>query len=234
MNSIFYVAVILATIVALKNIFKLDFKEAKKLDENKELEKLTDRFPDNIQIAQEMLEMLNNKNVKIEEMKNTSTSLYIAVTNKIQIADMKNNYARIQTIAHECIHSVQDRRLLIFNFIFSNFIMLYWIIITILTITNKIQNIEPQMFIMLLFITIKIVVRGYLETDAMTKSTFLAEKYIKQKNILKEEQIENLLTEYKKINKIGIPYTIVHILTSSLLWLLLYAILNIIITNIKI
>ena len=234
MNSIFYVAVILATIVALKNIFKLDFKEAKKLDDNKELEKLTDRFPDNIQIAQEMLEMLNNKNVKIEEMKNTSTSLYIAVTNKIQIADMKNNYARIQTIAHECIHSVQDRRLLIFNFIFSNFIMLYWIIITILTITNKIQNIEPQMFIMLLFITIKIVVRGYLETDAMTKSTFLAEKYIKQKNILKEEQIENLLTEYKKINKIGIPYTIVHILTSSLLWLLLYAILNIIITNIKI
>ena len=234
MNSIFYVAVILATIVSLKNIFKLDFKEAKKLDENKELEKLTDRFPENIQIAQEMLEMLNNKNVKIEEMKNTSTSLYIAVTNKIQIADMKNNYARIQTIAHECIHSVQDRRLLIFNFIFSNFIMLYWIIITILTITNKIQNIEPQMFIMLLFITIKIVVRGYLETDAMTKSTFLAEKYIKQKNILKEEQIENLLTEYKKINKIGIPYTIVHILTSSLLWLLLYAILNIIITNIKI
>ena len=234
MNSIFYVAVILATIVALKNIFKLDFKEAKKLDDNKELEKLTDRFPDNIQIAQEMLEMLNNKNVKIEEMKNTSTSLYIAVTNKIQIADMKNNYARIQTIAHECIHSVQDRRWLIFNFIFSNFIMLYWIIITILTITNKIQNIEPQMFIMLLFITIKIVVRGYLETDAMTKSTFLAEKYIKQKNILKEEQIENLLTEYKKINKIGIPYTIVHILTSSLLWLLLYAILNIIITNIKI
>ena len=234
MNSIFYVAVILATIVSLKNIFKLDFKEAKKLDENKELEKLTDRFPENIQIAQEMLEMLNNKNVKIEEMKNTSTSLYIAITNKIQIADMKNNYARIQTIAHECIHSVQDRRLLIFNFIFSNFIMLYWIIITILTITNKIQNIEPQMFIMLLFITIKIVVRGYLETDAMTKSTFLAEKYIKQKNILKEEQIENLLTEYKKINKIGIPYTIVHILTSSLLWLLLYAILNIIITNIKI
>lgn len=234
MNSIFYVAVILATIVSLKNILKLDFKEAKKLDENKELEKLTDRFPENIQIAQEMLEMLNNKNVKIEEMKNTSTSLYIAVTNKIQIADMKNNYARIQTIAHECIHSVQDRRLLIFNFIFSNFIMLYWIIITILTITNKIQNIEPQMFIMLLFITIKIVVRGYLETDAMTKSTFLAEKYIKQKNILKEEQIENLLTEYKKINKIGIPYTIVHILTSSLLWLLLYAILNIIITNIKI
>ena len=65
-----------------------------------------------------MLKMLDNKNVKIEEAKDTGTSLYIAVTNKISIADMKNNYARIQTIAHECIHSCQDRRLLLFNFIF--------------------------------------------------------------------------------------------------------------------
>lgn len=33
--------------------------------------------------------MLDNKNVKIEEGKSTETSLYIAITNKILIADMK-------------------------------------------------------------------------------------------------------------------------------------------------
>ena len=67
-----------------------------------------------------MLEMLDNKDVQIEQAKDTKTSLYIAVTNKISIADLKDNYGRIQTIAHECMHSVQDRRLLLFNFIFSN------------------------------------------------------------------------------------------------------------------
>ena len=220
MNSLFYIAIILVTIVALKIIFKIDFKEAKKLDENKKLEKLTDKFPENIQIANEMLEMLDNKTVKVEEVKNTNTSLYVAITNKIQIADMKNNYARIQTIAHECLHSVQDKRLLIFNFIFSNMIIIYWIVILILAITKGLQNIEMQMFLLLLLSTIKIIVRGYLETDAMTKSTCLAEKYIKQKNLINSKETEKLLIEYKKINNIGIPYTIVHIFTSSLLWIL--------------
>ena len=37
----------------------------------------------------------------ISKAKDTETSLYIAITNKISIADMKNNYARLQTIAHE-------------------------------------------------------------------------------------------------------------------------------------
>ena len=109
-----------------KVFFKIDFKKAEKLNENKELEKVTDKFPENVEIAKEMLEMLDNKGVTIEEGHNTKTSLYIAITNKISIADMKNNYARIQTIAHECLHSCQDRTLLLFNFIFSNINMIYF------------------------------------------------------------------------------------------------------------
>ena len=119
MEPIFIVATTLVCMVLLKVVFKVNKKKAEPLKEDKELETLTDRFPENVDIAKEMLEMLDNKNVKIEEGKSTETSLYIAVTNKILIADMKNNYARIQTIAHECLHSIQDRRLLLFNFIFS-------------------------------------------------------------------------------------------------------------------
>lgn len=118
MEPIFIVATTLVCMVLLKVVFKVNKKKAEPLKEDKELETLTDRFPENVDIAKEMLEMLDNKNVKIEEGKSTETSLYIAVTNKILIADMKNNYARIQTIAHECLHSIQDRRLLLFNFIF--------------------------------------------------------------------------------------------------------------------
>lgn len=226
MEAIVVVALMLVSIVLFKFIFKIDFKKIEPLKENKELEELTDKFPENVQVAKEMLEMLGNSKVKIEEAKNTQTSLYIAVTDKISIADMKNNYARIQTIAHECLHSVQDRRLLLFNFIFSNIIILYWVIIAILTITKVIQNTFIPMFVLLLLTTIKFAVRGFLEIDAMTKSRYLAEKYIKSKNIITEKETEQLLERYDEINKLGVPFTIVHILVGSFAGILMYAIIS--------
>ncbi len=226
MEAIVVVALMLVSIVLFKFIFKIDFKKIEPLKENKELEEFTDKFPENVQVAKEMLEMLENSKVKIEEAKNTQTSLYIAVTDKISIADMKNNYARIQTIAHECLHSVQDRRLLLFNFIFSNIIILYWVIIAILTITKVIQNTFIPMFVLLLLTTIKFAVRGFLEIDAMTKSRYLAEKYIKSKNIITEKETEQLLERYDEINKLGVPFTIVHILVGSFAGILMYAIIS--------
>ena len=197
MEPMFILAIVLVSIVLLKIIFKLDIKKAETLTENKELEKLTDKFPENVEVAKEMLKMLKNEKVKIEEAKNTQTSLYIVVTDKILIADMKNNYGRLQTIAHECLHSVQDRRLLLFNFIFSNILILYWLIICILTIANVITNISMPIFALLLMATIKLIVRGFLETDAMTKSKYLAKEYIESKNILTKEETNSLLEKYE-------------------------------------
>lgn len=229
MDPMFIIALILVTIVLLRFVFRIDFKKAEKLNENTELEKITDRFPENIDIAKEMLEMLDNKDVKIEEMQNTKTSLYIAITNKILIADLKNNYARIQTIAHECLHSIQDRRLLMFNFIFSNIFIIFWITMSILTITKTITDTSTILFTLLLFTLIKIIVRGYLETDAMTKSRYLAEKYINKKNITSKEETEKLLTQYDEINNLGVPFIIVRLLLSPLIEILIYAIITLVI-----
>ena len=128
MENIVYVVLFIITIILFKIIFKISIKKAKSLKENKEAEKITNKFPGNVEIAKEMLSLLGNESVKIEEAKDTETSLYIAITNKISIADMKNNYARIQTIAHECLHSCQDRTLLLFNFIFSNLNIIYFLL----------------------------------------------------------------------------------------------------------
>ena len=57
--------------------------------------------------------MVNNENVKVEEDKDSEASLYIAITNKISIANIQKTYTRIQTLAHECLHSIQDRKLLL-------------------------------------------------------------------------------------------------------------------------
>ena len=228
MEPMFILAIVLVSIVLLKIIFKLDIKKAETLTENKELEKLTDKFPENVEVAKEMLKMLKNEKVKIEEAKNTQTSLYIVVTDKKLIEDNKNNYGRLQTIAHECLHSVQDRRLLLFNFIFSNILILYWLIICILTIANVITNISMPIFALLLMATIKLIVRGFLETDAMTKSKYLAKEYIESKNILTKEETNSLLEKYEEINKQGVPFTLVHILSGSFLGILMYALIALI------
>ncbi|MBQ3145801.1 MAG: zinc metallopeptidase [Clostridia bacterium] len=229
MENIIYIILISLTIVLFKIIFKINLKKAKEIQQNKELEKITDKFPENIQIAQEMLEMLDNKGVKVEQAKNTETSLYIAVTNKISIADMKNNYARIQTIAHECLHSCQDRTLLLFNFIFSNINMIYFFIITVLTLFKVINNQMLQIAILMLFTLIQFAVRSFLEIDAMTKSKFLAKEYMEKKKLCSNEEIEKLLKQYDKINKIGIPFVIDNLLTNGLIRIVIYTIITIIV-----
>ena len=230
MESIIYIILLVITIVLFKIIFKINLKKAKHLQENKELEKVTDKFPENVEVAKEMLEMLNNKGVKIEEAKDTKTSLYIAVTNKISIADMKNNYARIQTIAHECLHSCQDRTLLLFNFIFSNINMIYFIVISILTIFRIVNNQMLQVSILMLFTLIQFAVRSFLEIDAMTRARFLAKGYMEKKNLCAKEEQEKLLEEYKEINKVGIPFTICNLILNGLVRIIIYCIICIIVS----
>ena len=188
MENIIYIILLVLTIILFKFVFKINFRKAKSLQENKKAEKITDKFPENIEIAKEMLQMLGNEGVKIEEAKDTQTSLYIAITNKISIADMKNNYARIQTIAHECLHSCQDRTMLLFNFIFSNINMIYFFVISILTIFKVINNQMIQIAILMLFTLIQFAVRSFLEIDAMTRAKFLAKEYMEKKKLCTNEE----------------------------------------------
>ena len=157
--------------------------------------------------------------------------MYIAVTNKISIADMKNNYARIQTIAHECLHSCQDRTMLLFNFIFSNINMIYFFVISILTIFKVINNQMLQIAILMLFTLIQFAVRSFLEIDAMTRAKFLAKEYMEKKKLCTNKEKELLLKEYENINKIGIPFIVDNLLTSGLVRVLIYTIIAAIITK---
>ena len=219
-------------IILFKVIFKVSLKKAKELEENNNLKKITDRFPDNIEIAKEMLNKLGNNNVTIEEQKGTKTSLYIAVTNKILIADLKDNYARIQTIAHECIHSVQDRRLLLFNFVFSNITIICFVLGIVLTICNIYTNYTFQLFVLSLLFFIQFAVRSFLEIDAMTKSKYLAKHYIEKKNLCTDEEIEQLINEYDKINKMGVSFTLYKLFSNILIKIILLDIIVCIVKNI--
>lgn len=217
-------------IIIIRIIFRINLKQAKKMENNKRLQNITNRFPENIEIAKEMLEIINNKNVKLEQSKNTKTSLYIAVTNKIVIADLKDNYGRIGTIAHECIHSIQDKMLLISNFIFSNLTIICWLISLVLLIYNVFANTFFNIFILLLLFFIQAIIRVYLEMDAMIKSKFLAKEYIESKKICTKEEENELISQYDMINKMGINFYVYKLITGSLTKIIIYIVIQLFIS----
>ena len=120
--------------IILGIMFDVNIKKIKQIGEDKELDTLTQKYPGNIEICKWYLRKLKNENVKIEEDEKSNATLYLVTSNKIFIANLKNSYTRIQTIAHECLHSIQNKKLLWFNFIFSNIYLLYFAIIFLLGI----------------------------------------------------------------------------------------------------
>ena len=194
-----------ATVKIQKNIYFLkNLKKVKKITENKELDEKIKKYPNNIEICKSFLKKLNNEKVKVEENSDNEASLYIAVTNKILIANISNTYTRIQTIAHECLHSVQNRKILMFNFIFSNIYILYYITICVLAIFKILPNKLVFLSIYLLLSLVYYMVRIYLENDAMINAKYLAKEYMEEIKISSKEEINKIVKKFGKINDIGI------------------------------
>ena len=196
-------------LINLAYVYNINISKLKKFAENEEkkLNSITDIFPANIEICKAFLKRINNNTVQIEEEKNYQSCLYIAITNKIIIADVKNSYTRIQTIAHECLHSIQDRKIQLFNFIFSNIYLIYFILVTILGIFNIIQNTWMFISIMLAFSYTYYFIRSYLEMDAMIKAKYLAKEYMEEMNLTSKDKIDKIIKSYEDLNNMGIKVT---------------------------
>jgi hypothetical protein len=192
-------------LMALKLIYKINIKDIKNIGENnKQLDEEVSKYPSNIEICKTILKKLNNENVKIEENEGADSCVYIALSNKIIIANMRNSFTRIQTISHECLHSIQDRGILLFNYIYSNLYIMYFIIMVILGIF-KILPYKILFFILYILLSfIYYFIRSYLENDAMIKARYIAEEYIREQKISSEKNIKEILNQYDKLNHIGI------------------------------
>ena len=188
-------------------IFDINLKKLKQLAENKELNEIVEKYPENDDICKEYLKKLKNESVKIEEDKNSNSTLYLVTSNKIFIANLKNNYTRIQTIAHECLHSIQSRKMLWFNFIFSNIYLIYFLVISICAIFKVLPHKMTFLSIFLVLGLVHYAVRIYLENDAMIKARFLAKEYMQEKNISSEEEINKIIEKYDEVNNVGIKVT---------------------------
>ena len=229
MEELIILIVIIISIIVLKKVFKANAKEIKDIANDEKLNNITKTLPSNKEICKTILKKLNNENVEIEEEENTNCFYFIA-TNKIILNKENSFFVRIQTIAHECIHSIQDKKMLWFNYIFSNLLNLFFIILIILEITGVIQNTILFVGIFFILILIQYSVRSTLEINAMTKAKYLACEYLKEQNIKETNEIAN---KYEELNKAGIKYTCFQLLSSKLFMLFIYLIISIILNFIK-
>ena len=195
------IIIAIISIVIIYSMMKMNIKELEKIALNSELNEIARKYPENIEICRALLEKLGNKTTKIEENENSESTLYIAIQDKISIGNTHESFTRIQTIAHECLHSIQDRKMLIFNFIYSNIYLIYFAIICVLVIIKKLPNEMLYSNIFLILSFIYYVVRVFLENDAMIKAQYLAKEYMEEQGNATKEEIEKVVNGFEQINK---------------------------------
>lgn len=217
--------IIIVAIIAIITIFfmmKTNVKELEQIALDKELNTISEKFPDNIEISKAILEKLKNKTTKIEEDKESEATLYIAIQDKISIGNTHKSFTIIQTIAHECLHSVQDRKMLIFNFIYSNIYLLYFVIICILIILKRLDNIIMYSNIFLILSFIYYVVRVFLENDAMIKAQYIAREYMQEQDAVTEEEVNKIFEGFQNLNKGLIKGTNCNLFTGIMIKLVIF------------
>lgn len=200
MELIIIVIAILA-IILICLMMKANNKELKKIALNPEINEIVKKFPENTEICKEILKKLGNETTKIEEDKNSEATLYIAIQDKISIGNTHQSFTRIQTMAHECLHSIQDRKMLIFNFVYSNIYILYFIVICILVIVGKLKDVMLYSNIFLILSFIYYAIKVFLENDAMIKAQYVAKDYMQNKEYITEKDTEKVFKEFEKLNK---------------------------------
>lgn len=230
MNEIIIIIICLLSLIILKVGLNIKIKEILKFNnkENKELDEITKTLPNNETVCKEILASLGNtSNVTIKNEEKTNDCLYMIFNNTILLGKFKADFIRIQTIAHECIHSIQSKITLWFNYLFSNFYILYFIIVSMLTVFNKIQNTNLQITLLFILGIIQYVTRSYLENEAMNKAPYVTKEYLINKN-LSNEDVCKLMKEYTKINSIGIPFVNYTLIQKNIIKIILYCVIIIV------
>lgn len=210
MNEIIVIVICILVLILTKVGLNIKFKSLKqfKTRTNEKARKMIEKFPEDEKMCNEILKKLrNNSNVKVTINEEYNSCLYTVYNNTITIGKFKEDYIKPQTIAHECVHSCQNKVMLWFNFIISNIFNLFFIVTLLLAIFNKLPYTNIFLVILSALAFIQYTVRNILELDAMTRAPYIAKEYLKENNILNEQEIKDLLEEYEDVNKIGIPIT---------------------------
>ena len=221
------ILVIIAIVIKLALNIKInDIKKLKDLAFDKEKNAILNKLPDNEEIAKVILNNLKNNHTKVKQSDDPkeTTSIYVVLTDSIIIANIKNTFTRVQTVAHECIHSIQDKSVLWFNFIYTNLYNLFFVALIVLKLFNVINGMIWLTSLVLAGV-IYYVVRAYLENDAMIKAKYVAKEYMEKSNVLTNEEITKITTGYEEINAIGVKMYLYRLLLEVLVRTLIFSVI---------
>jgi len=194
------IIVAIVAIMIVSSMMKTNIKKLEEIALNPELNEIAKKYPTNIEICKTILKQIGNEKTQIEEDTNSEATLYIAIKDKISIGNTHDSFSRIQTMAHECLHSIQDQKMLIFNFIYSNIYYIFFLTICVLTIVKRLPNQMLFSNILLILSFIYYVIRAFLENDAMFKAEFVAKEYMEEQKITSEENIKKIYEGFKQLN----------------------------------
>lgn len=213
------------TLILLKIFLNINFKKIKKLEvrSSEELEELSKKFQTDEKICKDILNKLDNKDVKIKIEPEYNSCLYTVFNNTITIGKFQQNYIKVQTLAHECIHACQSKRMLWSNFIFTNVYLIYFVVILILAFLNKLPYTNIHIIILIFLSIIQYIIRFSLENEAMIKAKFVAKEYLEANSILNKDEENKLLEEYNKINNIGIPFMNYYLISMNIIKIMLFS-----------
>lgn len=215
------------TLILLKIFLDINLKNIKGLDKRNlgELENLSSTFPSDETICKDILRKLKNEDVKIKIEPEYNSCLYTIFDNTITIGKFKQNYMKIQTIAHECVHSQQNKRTLWSNFIFTNIYLIFFWIILIFEFSNILPYANVHMTILIFLGIVQYIIRFSLENEAMIKARYVAKEYIEENQILDEDKRNKLLEEYDEVNNIGITFMNFYLISKNIIKNLVYALI---------
>lgn len=221
------ILVIIAIVIKFALNIKInDIKKLKDLAFDKEKNAILNKLPENEEIAKVILNNLKNNHTKVKQSDNPkeTTSAYVVLTDSIIIANIKNTFTRVQTVAHECIHSIQDKSVLWFNFIYTNLYNLFFVALIVLKLFNVINGMIWLTSLVLAGV-IYYVVRAYLENDAMIKAKYVAEEYMEKSNVLTDEEITKITTGNDEVNAIGVKMYLYRLLLEVLVRTLIFSVI---------
>ena len=146
----------------------------------------------NEKLAKELLKYIGNTTTTVEtnQDKKIKASFYDSNTDKITIKNTEDleECSRLIHISHECIHSIQDKKILKLHFLLSNIQILYFLGIFIYFFYNKNLELRMNLLLVQLFIfVLTFFVKIVLESDATYRSTVLAFNFLESK--LKSNEI---------------------------------------------
>ena len=183
-----YYILLLSSVLCTAILFLICYKKINKTEViyDDKVSPIVEKLGDNETITNIVLQHVNNYTTKVEKNKdkNQKISFYNVNNDKIVIKDTTDlkDCSRLIQICHECVHSIQDKRILKLHFIFSNINILYFLGTFLYFFYDKRESIRLTLLLIQIFIFIvTFVLKVITESDATYRATIVASDVLKDK-----------------------------------------------------